>query len=448
MRISTNQIYDSGAFAISRGQSDLYKLQNQLSSGRRILSPADDPVASARALVLMQSQQVNEQYGENQGNATSQLGLVDSQLTSLTDLLQNVRERSVQAGNTILSNTDRQAIATELEARLGELMGIANSQNGAGDYLFSGYEGATKPFALSNPAVPPATTLAANYSGDDGQRLLQVSASRQMAVNVAGSDLFMNAKSGNGTFVTATSGNAGSINQGTATIDAGSVVDPQKWLAAVNNVAIWAAPGSPALQIQFTVPGAASPYDYQLLDVSGVPGGGAAVPLTPAAAFTPGQAISLQSTNPPAASVTDFGAQVVVEGVPANGDTFSIKPSSNQSLFQTVQNMIGILKQPVGSTTYSNTEFTNALGAQMTNLDQALTNVGRVQATVGANMRELDALGSNASALDIQYQSTLSDLQDLDYAKAITDFTKQQMSLEAAQKSFVKISGLSLFNYL
>jgi flagellar hook-associated protein 3 FlgL len=113
-----------------------------------------------------------------------------------------------------------------------------------------------------------------------------------------------------------------------------------------------------------------------------------------------------------------------------------------------MQNLIGIMKQPLGTTAYSNTEFTSAINSQLLNLDQSLANVSRVQTTVGASLRELDSLDSNSSALDLQYQSTLSDLQDLDYAKAISDYSMQNLSLEAAQKSFVKISGLSLFNYL
>ena len=84
----------------------------------------------------------------------------------------------------------------------------------------------------------------------------------------------------------------------------------------------------------------------------------------------------------------------------------------------------------------------------MTNLDQAFDNITRVQATIGTRLQEIDSLGNAASDLDIQYQSTLSDLQDLDYTKAISDFIKQQTNLEAAQKSFAQISGMSLFNYL
>jgi flagellar hook-associated protein 3 FlgL len=426
MRISTSQIYESGTVNIQRNQSALYKLQNQLSTGRRVLTPEDDPVAAAQALLVTQSREVTAQHMENQGNADSQLGLVDSQLSSLGDLLQHVREKVIQAGNTAtLSNTDRQAIASEM-------LGIANTQNGTGEFLFSGYQGGTRPFAIdaSVAALPPASTSPVGYFGDDGERLLQVSSSRQMAVNVAGSEVFMQAKNGNGTFAVATGGNlGGGNNQGTAISDAGSVLDPQKWALAVNNPLA----GQP-LEIRFSV--VAGVTTYGVYDpVSAVTTG----PL----AFTPGQAIPLLTS-----AGVDFGSQLVVQGAPANDDTFSVTPSSNQSLFQTMQNLIGILRSPVGSATYSTTEYTNALGGQLTNLDQAFGNISRVQASVGTRMRELDSLGDTSSDLNVQHQQTLSKLQDLDYAKAISEFTQQQVQLEAAQKSFVQVSGLSLFNYL
>ena len=128
MRISTSQIYDAGALNIQRNQSDVLKTYNQISSGRRILTPADDPVAAAQALVVTQSQAVTDQHIANQKNATSQLGMVDNKLSSLTDLLQNVRDRVVQAGNSTLTASDRQSIATDIEASLSEMLGIGNEE--------------------------------------------------------------------------------------------------------------------------------------------------------------------------------------------------------------------------------------------------------------------------------------------------------------------------------
>ena len=427
MRISTSQIYDAGSLNIQRNQASLFKLQNQLSTGRRVLTPEDDPVAAAQALLVTQAKEMNTQQTTNQGTAESQLGLVDSQLSSLVDLIQNVRERVIQAGNGSLSTSDRQSIATELEARFGELVGLANAQNGSGEYMFSGYQGSTKPFAID------AAQDAVAYYGDDGERLLQVSSSRIMPINVAGSDVFMNTKQGNGTFVVETGGNGGGINLGSATADSGSVLDLQKWQQSFDDYP-WADPDQPGFEVRFT-----SATTYQLFDI-----GDPATPLlTPDAPFTPGSAIPLIPTGG-----DDFGAQVVIQGQPSTGDSFTIQPSKNQSLFQTMQSLIGILKTPVGSTSYTATQYSNELGQQLANLDRSLDTVTTVQASVGTRLRELESLGDAASDLDLQYQTTLSDLQDLDYAKAISEFTMQQTFLEAAQKSFAQISGLSLFNYL
>lgn len=433
MRISTSQIYGSGALGIERNQSQLVKLQNQISSGRRMLTPADDPIAAAKALTVSQSQEVAAQYARNQGDASDRLGLVDSQLSALTDLLQSVRERAVQAGNTVLADSDRQAIASQLEVRLEEMLGIANGRSAEGDYLFSGYQGNTQPFVRSPAALPG--TLSVSYLGDDGERLLQVSASRQMAVNVTGSDLLMNVRQGNGSFSATASGNGGTSNQGSGVIEAGSVLDQQKWQSALNGFP-WNGPSNRELQLQFLAPGI-----YRLFDMS-TPGGptdvsGADIP------FTPGQAIPLVTTVPAA----DFGVQVVINGAPAAGDTFAVTPSTNKSVFQTMQDLIDLLHAPIGSPA-ARTAFSGQLAGHLTNLDQAMANVSRVHSGVGARMQELDALSSNAAAVDIQYQQTLSELQDLDYVKAISDFTRQQVSLEAAQKSFVQITGLSLFNYI
>jgi flagellar hook-associated protein 3 FlgL len=206
------------------------------------------------------------------------------------------------------------------------------------------------------------------------------------------------------------------------------VLDQTKWQTAVNNPLA----GQP-LEIRFSL--VAGVMSFGVYD----PVGG----LSALQPFTPGQAIPLVT-----AGGVDFGAQVVVQGQPADGDTFKIKPSSSQSLFQTMQNLIGILRSTVGSASYTTSEYANALAGQLTNLDQAFDNVSRVQATVGTRMRELDSLGNTSSDLEVQYKTSLSKLQDLDYAKAISDFTLQKTNLEAAQQSFVKISGLSLFNYL
>ncbi|MBI2277452.1 MAG: flagellar hook-associated protein FlgL [Dechloromonas sp.] len=426
MRVSTAQIFDSGTRGIGRNQFDLFKLQNQLATGRKVLTPEDDPIAAAQALVLTQTKEVSSQFLDNQGDAKGKLGTVDAQLSSLTDLLQNVRERVVQAGNTTLTNTDRSHVAQELEARFSELMGIANAQDGAGNYLFSGYQGAVKPFSVSNTG--------AAYAGDDGQRLLQVESSRQIPTNISGRQLFETIRSGNGSFTTATGGNTGGgINQGTAVVDQGSVNNQSLWSQALVD-------GYGDVEIRFAVN--AGVTQYELYDVSS----NTLISAAPTD-FVPGQAITLQKTTAPA---QDFGVSVIVEGSPAAGDRFMVAPSTSQSVFTTLRNTINTLTQGIGSVASGNstTEFVNDLGGNLMNIDQALENITRMRATVGSNLKELDSLGSAGEDLQLQYAASLSDLQDLDYSKAITDMARKQLQLEAAQLSFKQISQLSLFSIL
>lgn len=441
MRLSTNQIFDTGSLGVTRNQGDLFKLQNQMSTGRRVLTPQDDPVAAAQALVVTQTKSMNEQFIENQGNAESQLRAVDGQLGALTELLQNVRERAVQAGNGVLTPADKQYIASELQARLDELVGLGNSTDGTGEYLFSGFQGGNRPFSIDG------TTGDIGYYGDSGLRMLQVEPRRQMGTNIPGDELFMRVKTGNGTFQTATGGNfvtPGTVNQGTAKMDGGSVSDVNQWRNAMTTVP-WSNPANSGdLRVVFSVTGATT--TYQIYDNS-VPG--APVPLLAApAAFTPGQAIPLQKTTAVAPGTVNFGASVTVEGTPADGDSFVLSQSTNQSMFDTLQNLITALKTPVAGTTYTSTEYYNTVGRELLNIDRAIDNVVSTRAVVGTRLKDLDALGEVGADNKLQYESRLSGLQDLDYAKAISDFMRKQMQLEAAQKSFAQSSQLSLFNML
>lgn len=429
MRISSHQIFDAGVAALQLNQQSLYHLQNQLSTGRRVLAPADDPVAAAQSLIVTQSKDLVGQYKENQGNAKAQLGILEGNLSTLTDMLLAVHERAYSSLNSGYSDRERGFVAQELQDRLNELVALANTEDSAGQFLFSGYQGATKPFAINGAGaiVPPATQPPINYSGDDGERLVQVGASRQMGTNVSGADLFMNIRSGNGYFATSVAGNSGGgINQGTAVIDEGSVSNQALFASAVNTHG--------SFRIEFLAGGT----QYQIYNAANI------ALLAAPATFVPGQAIPLQKTTVPAA---DFGAQVVVSGTPATGDRFTIAPSSSQSVFKTLQNLIGTLNTPVNAG-FTSTELTNRVNTELANLDQAISRLATVRADIGSRLKELDFLGENVADLDLQYATTLSEIQDLDYTKAISEFTQQQMQLEAAQKSFVQVSRLSLFDVL
>ncbi len=557
MRVSSNMIFDQSVRTMNQQTSDLLHTQQQISTGRRILTPSDDPVAAAQALQVTQAQDINTQYATNQSNAQSSLGLEDSQLASVSDILNQVRTLAVQGANSTLSNSDRASIATQMRASFNELLGIANATDGNGQYLFSGYQGDTQPFSATVGGNPPST-----YAGDNGQRLQQVAASRQIPVSDSGNAVFNDIKSGNGLFST----NYATGNTGSGVIDGGSISDPTKWNNASNSgqyqvrfagistatgsvgvpsggftgiaagndqftlsidggtatpitiptpttpgtfdpsnatdlaalqaninaalgagvasasvnasghlvvtavgsttgsgVAIGAVSGDTGMASVFgTATNTAPSTNYDIVDVAGTaatnPNYGKSVfsnpPGTPSGAstythaYTSGQPISLSGMSLYGTNATDFGASVTITGAPANGDSFSIAPSANQSVFTTLSNLITSLESNATGTPAGAAKFATDMGSALTNIDQASQNILTVRASVGSRLNEITALGSSNSTTNLQLSQTLSTLQDVDMAKAISDLTQQQTGLQAAQQSFAKVSQLSLFSYL
>lgn len=426
MRIATSMLFDNGVSSINKQWSSLLKLQQQVATGRRILKPSDDPVGAARALEVTQSKNVLAQYATNQQNANSALGLEEAQLASINDMMARIKELTVQAGNAALSASDRNSIAFELRSRFDELLGLANQADGQGQYLFSGYMGSTKPFGGTVDYLNAGNEI--TYDGDDGQRTLQVSATRMLAISDSGSDVFNRISNGNGYFVT----DYAAGNTGTGIIDAGNVTDPAAWNASSRD-----------FSIDFTVDSSVTPpvTYYDLVD--NTTGNSLFTGLPPPTALASQQVY--QSNQP--ISIPGTGASVTISGAPATGDSFTLTPSSSQSIFKSLASLIGALESS-GGTSSDMAKYTNEIGFALRDLDRANDNILRVRAMIGSRMSELESLGNVNADLNLQYEETLSNLQDLDYAKAISDLTRKQTDLQAAQQSFARISQLSLFNYL
>lgn len=403
MRLSTNTIHEQGVNSILKQQEALLHVQQQVSTGRRVLTPADDPTAAALALDVKQASALNTQYAENRTAAASQLGFVEGVLDGITNLIQNVQTATVSAGNAAFSDAERLSIARELRGRFNELVGFANSTDATGQFLFSGFQGDTKPFTQTATGI--------QYNGDQGERLVQIGATRQIAANSSGTDLFERIKNGNGVFATS----ADSTNTGSGVIDTGIVVSPAN-LTGDN------------YQISFTVASGVTTYD--VTDTT------TGVTLSSGNPYTSDEAISFD------------GIQFSIKGEPANGDQFNVTPSTNQSLFKTIDDLINVLSTPVNSQPGGSTQLTNGLNAALQDLGNSLEHVLATRASVGTRLQEIEALQSVGEDTEIQLQHNLSQLQDVDIAKAISDLNQQRVFLEAAQRSFATVSGLSLFDFI
>ena len=420
MRISSSTIFNSAVANMDQQQVQLAKSQQQVSTGLRMQTAADDPVAAAQALTVTQASATNTQYISNGNSAQNTLSLASSALQNVTSLIQAVQSEAIQAGNGSYSNSDRSTIATQLTSQLQQLLGLANSTDGTGNYLFSGFQTRTQPFVNT-----PAGT---GYFGDNGQRNVQVSATQQIASNDPGASVFMSIRNGNGTFATPAGTNSitPGPNLGSGVISAGSVANPPPTMPMPN------------YSVAFTVtPGAAGMPDVTTYDVTNTT---TATVVSTGNPYVSGQNISFA------------GVQFNIQGAPANGDTFFVTPSSNVSIFKTISDLITTLNTPVANSASgggsTSTSLTNSLNYGLTNLGNALNNILRVQSSLGSRLNEISSLQTTGSSLDLQYQKNLSQLQSVDMTQAISNLAQQQTNLQAAQKSFATVSNLSLFSYL
>lgn len=401
MRLSTLSFSMGSLSAMMTQQSALAKLQNQVALGTRVATPADDPIAYVHIQELQRAQSESDQFAKNSTLAKNRLSLEEQAFVDTSNVMTRVRELIVQAGNVAtLSDSDRQSIATELAARLDELQDIANRQDGGGEYLFSGYSTKTQPFAGGG-----GTPI--SYVADQGARKLQISTTQSIADSHNGFDVFMNIREGNGTFSTAVNMN----NTGSGAIDIGSLVDRPSWVPD-------------DYTITFT-----SATTYEITD--------GAVP-----------ANVVQNGTYTAGSPIQFnGVSVTITGAPANGDTFTVNRSRSESIFDTIGQVVDLLKLPAGNAT-ANAKLASTLQGSLQQVDQATDHFLGIRAQVGVRLATLDSMDASREAMDIEIASSLSDLRDLDYAEALTKMNQQLVGLQAAQLSYTKISGLSLFNYL
>lgn len=338
MRISSKTIYDNGVGQLGTLQTSLAKTQQQLATGRRVLTPADDPIASARALEVTQSQSINTQLATNRSNARSSLSQEEVALASATSLLQDIKTLTVNAGNGSMTNKDRESLAVELEGRLQDLLGIANTADGSGGYIFSGFKDSI-PFSLN--------ATGATYQGDQGERTLQVGSSRKISVSDSGSAIFENNATGNGSFKTGVDpanygrGGTGIISPGAVT-DTSALTDHQY---AINFSVIPATPGVPKVTT------------YTVTDLTlNQPVPPNPVPPDPIP-YTSGQSISFD------------GLQFEIKGDPADLDTFTVDPSNKKSVFETMRDLLTALRQD-GEGAAGQARLTNALNQVNSNIDR------------------------------------------------------------------------------
>ena len=397
MRISSSQQFQQGIDAILRQQAKLTKTQEQLATGNRILTPSDDPAASTQLIKLSALIASNSQYDRNITFAQNQVGLAESKLKSAGDIIQRVRELVVQANTAIHSNSSRGAIATEIQNNLDAMLDVANSKDASGEYIFSGFNASTKPFVKEGDGY--------QYKGDQGERFLQVSEDIQVQVRDSGATIFQKIREGDGRLKLSPAAS----NQGNLIVTLESNVDSVVDTYAVSFLS------------------SESGQQYEVRNSAGE--------VVQSGSYNESAQISFNEIN-----LTITGTQVA-------GDKIDVRPAEYSDIFTTLQNLVSQLAAPIDKGSQQATLTTN-LTQSVNEMDQVLGNFLSARASLGNRLQQLDVRASENVDAKIRYDRSISELKDLDYAQAVSRLNMQMTGLQAAQQSYVKVQGLSLFNYL
>jgi flagellar hook-associated protein 3 FlgL len=397
MRITQGLNQSQFLASLNTIESNLSQTQSQITSQLRFTTASQDPTAAGSVNNYNQTLAQSQQFDTNANSAQTNLSTEDNALSSVQSQLQALRTLALQANNGTQSNTDLSAIATQVNQIQNGLLALANTQNGNGEYIFGGYVAQAQPFT--------ASATGAAYNGDTGQRSVQIAAGLTVTDGDPGSAVFGQIKTGNGTYaVTSNPANTGTALIGTTTVADASAYDGK------------------AFSINFT-----SPTAYTINDANNA--------VVSTGTYVEGQAITYD------------GTQITATGTPAAGDSFAVTPSVNQSLFTTVQNLATALNSAPGSPAGVAT-LNNLIGNTINNIDQALDNISDVRSSVGGRLNAITTQLSVSSSQQLQLKSTISSLQSLDYASAITTLDSQNTTLSAAMQAYTLTQNLSIFNYL
>ncbi|MCC5881515.1 MAG: flagellar hook-associated protein FlgL [Halomonas sp.] len=413
MRISTVTMYEQSVSAMNRQQGDFLKVGQQIATGRRVVNPSDDPQAASRAVGVSQAKAITQQFDDARVSARNSLAQAESVMNSVSDGIISAKTLLIQASSDTLSDVDRQAVASELRGIYETLIGQANATDGNGRYLFGGFQDSLPPFTREGGDG------AIVYVGDGNVREQRIDASRLMPVTNNGIQVFQSVASGAGYMAEAGRFDANGVrtegNEGNVTFKALQTLDRN----------------DPAFGQTFTLSFDAdtTPPTYTVMD---------------------GDSVVIATGDYESGKAITFGPlSLTLDGNPATGDSIRVGQARemNTDLFRSFEKALAVLENPA-ETPAQRAEMRNTLNTVMREFDNSLDNVLTVRASMGARLNELDVVDAVSGNRMMNYDQTLSDLIDLDYAQAIGEYSLRQVGLQAAQKAFVDVKSLSLFKFL
>ncbi len=431
MRISTAWTQQLGVNSMLKLQEQLANTQSQISSGKQNLKPSDNPISAFKIIELNQVMEQTNQYLRNIDTTLERNILEESSLNSAENLLFRTKELTVQAANGTLQLNDRLAIKAEIDQIIDNLLGIANTRNSNDEYIFAGYATDTKPFAWDD------NLMAYEYLGLDSQRALQISEERRVADSDPGFKIFESIPSVSqeasvsggsrsifNTLLSLSNALQSSYSDPNAVITSPQIINTPLTLTAGTTVTldndISAAP------VSITLDGS---YDT-LDDLVNFINADTALDTDGIKAQSNGRFLEFYSTTTGAISSITISAMT--------GDF------ATTTGFNPADNAIGLDLIP----TNPDELYFEIMDEVLTDIDSALESLLQARTSVGSRIRTLENQQQQHEKFNFDFQTSLSDIEDLDYTEAITRLTLQETILQASQQSFAQVQNLSLFSFI
>ena len=421
-RLGSANTYDNALRNLSARQSTLANLQENLTSGKKVVRASDDPTGSAqaeRALTRISRIQTDQRALESQRNSIS---MAEGTLGDVTEAMQQFRELVVSAGNATHTPVERKAIAVQLSGLRDQIFSLANRKDTNGQPLFGALGSALAPFVGPQAAAPDYT-----FNGLPGQ-----TASSEVAIpfSLDGDSAFMHQTKRDGVY-----------NVSVSNTTTGPIAGSRQLLT--DNVALAppAAPSGASYSITFSAvgPGATAGTNTASYTITQTAG-----QVDPAfAALTwPVTVPDYPSNKPVTIAVAGMtGLALNITGTPDNGDTVVVDP--NPSVFSVLDDAV----RDIGEAANRNAA-TQAVSQALNNLDIGMARVAAVRGKAGDLLNRADRITSNQENRNIQLEADRSRAEDLDMIKGVSDFKNQNTGYQAALQSYAQVQKLSLFNYI
>ena len=426
MKVSTKLFNEQQIRQFSSLNADIQKLQDKISSGKNIVVASDDPVGSVELSGYKTVKQQIDQYIRNVNSSRTRLSLVDTNLQNLSTIMIRANELLIQASSDVLGRSDREAIALEIDEMKEELMSLANQQDSNGSFIFGGFKTKTEPFQKDIDGK-------IKYMGDSGITSLSISETMIVETSVDGENLFQKIKMSSGLAVsmfTMLENISNSVRTAATAVHATNANTHAELEITNRDFGTWA----------FDITGHAGTANISVELTGDDPAdiikaiNNANIGITASQSTTNPKKIKLDSSQQGIIEIKNLEIPNIktAQKVPTSFFTFTPLDASGNSVGE-------------DQYLYDTDQLTTS---QLNHIQSSQVHIANFRGQVGAKLNLLERQYQNLNERDIAIKQDLTELEDADLAKLVTDLKAQLTGLQASQQAFVKISDLNLFNYL